>query len=233
MRKLIAIIALAGPALAEDRVTPQADDPLLIEAAWDWRPGDLVFRNGINAADDAIRQGLGLQWASVGVLRPSSGGPRGVFVEQTGGVTESMLYEYVEGLSPAEYAVYRPRALDADYDADAQMWVDPISHFALFIAYGAAFDEQLILGNGSFYNAELPYQGALNGGIVLGAPVALHRLTEGPDSMDASLRALLENHQYCRYELSFEDCWQHNLKDHAIVTTGIIIASGAVDQVFP
>ena len=206
---------------------------MMAEAAWDWRPGDLIFRNGINDMDESIRRSFGLEWASVGIVRPSSGGPRVAFVDQSSGVTENMLYEHVEGLSAGEYAVYRLRDLDPDYDPDGQMWPGPMVRFALFIAYGQPFDDQFMLGDGAFYNAELAYLSVLNAGIVPGAPVPLHSLVKDPKDLDAGFRKALQAHRYCRYELVFADCWTYNLRDQPIVTTGSLIASGVLDKVFP
>lgn len=93
----------------------------MAEAGWDWRPGDLIFRNGINDIDEAVKRSFGLRWASVGILRASSGGPRVIFASQSDGVTEEMLYEHVEGLSSDEYAVYRLRDLNPDYDPEELM----------------------------------------------------------------------------------------------------------------
>ena len=53
-----------------------------------------------------IRQAEGGTWASVGVMRPSSGDPRVVFVDQTEGVTERILYEITDTRASNEYAVY-------------------------------------------------------------------------------------------------------------------------------
>lgn len=209
------------------------DEAPMTEAAWDWRPGDLIFRNKINDIDEAIKRSFGLRWASVGILRASSGGPRVVYVERTDGVTEEMLYEHVEGLTTDEYAVYRMRDLDPDYDSNDLMWGGPMVRLGLSIAYGAPFDGNFMLGDGTFYNAEPPYASALNAGVVLGAPVQLHNLVEGPGDLDPEFRKLLEAHRYCEYELSFDDCWTHNLQDQAIVTTGSLISSGALDRVFP
>lgn len=206
---------------------------MMAEAAWDWRPGDLIFRNDINDLDESIKRSLGLEWASAGIVRPSSGGPRVVFVDQSSGVTEEMLYEHVEGLSPDEYAVYRLRDLDPDYDPEKQMWPGPTVRFALLIAYGQPFDDQFMLGDGAFYNAELAYQSALNAGIAPGAPVPLHRLVNSPGDLDDAFRKVLQGHRYCQYEPAFNECWTYNLRDQSIVTTGSLIASGALDRVFP
>lgn len=95
--------SLAGP-------EPDPDDtPLPAEVDWGWQPGDLIFRNGVNPIYESIKRSLGLKWASVGILRPGCGGPRVVHVDQADGVTEDLLYEYVERLSPGEYAVYHAR----------------------------------------------------------------------------------------------------------------------------
>ncbi|MDO5641802.1 MAG: hypothetical protein Q4G26_05355 [Paracoccus sp. (in: a-proteobacteria)] len=32
---------------------------IMAEAAWDWRPGDLIFRNGLDDIDEMIRQAEG------------------------------------------------------------------------------------------------------------------------------------------------------------------------------
>lgn len=205
----------------------------MAEAAWDWRPGDLIFRNGINDIDEAMKRSFGLKWASVGILRPSSGGPRVAYVDQSKGVSEEMLYEHVEGLSPDAFAVYRVRGLAPDDRPDDQMWPGPLVRFALFITYGQPFDTDFMLGDGAFYNAELAYQSALNAGFVLGNPVRLRDLVNDPDKLDPELHKILTTHRYCRYELSFDDCWTFNLQDQTIVTTDSLIASGLLDRVFP
>ncbi len=236
----VAALFLAAPVAAQnpqdDATAPQPDAAYaasMAEAAWDWQPGDLIFRNGVNAIDDAMRRSFGLKWASVGILRPSSGGPRVAFVDQSDGVTEVMLYEHIEGLSPDEYAVYRLRDLTPDDRPDAQMWPGPMVRFALFITYGQPFDTEFMLGDGKFYNAELAYQSALNAGIVPGKPLRLRDLIDAPGDMDPAFRKLLGGHRYCRYEPTFDDCWTYNLRDQAIVTTDSLIASGALEQVFP
>mgnify|MGYP000949322812 CR=1 FL=1 len=67
---------------------PGADyETLMAEAAWDWRPSDLIFRNGVNDIDEAMKRSFGLEWASVGILRASSGGPRVVYADPSDGVT--------------------------------------------------------------------------------------------------------------------------------------------------
>ncbi len=233
---LIGLLAILPcvPLWAQEAAAPGGDMAhVMAEAAWDWRPGDLIFRDGINPVDDAMKRALGLQWASVGILRASSGGPRVVFAGQTAGVTEEMLYEHVEGLSPDGYAVYRLRDLAPDYDPEELMWAGPMVRLGLTFAYGAPFDDQLALGDGAFYNAELAYVSALNAGIVAGAPVRLRDLLASPEAVEGDVRALLEGHRYCQYEPTFADCWAWNLRDQAIVTTDSLIESGALERVFP
>lgn len=226
---LVFIACIGAPVMAEQ---PDYAE-LMAEAAWDWRPGDLIFRNGVNEMDEAMKRSFGLQWASVGILRASSGGPRVVYADQADGVTEVMLYEHVEGLTPGDYAVYRLRDLDPDHDPQDQMGSGPMVRLGLTIAYGAPFDDRLVLGDGAFYNAELAYLSALNAGISLGTPVRLRDLAEGSDDLDPQFRTLLESHRYCRHALSFDECWTHDLQNQSIVTTGSLIASGALDRVFP
>lgn len=90
-----------------------------------------------------------------------------------------------------------------------------------------------MLGDGAFYNTELAHVSALNAGIVAGRPMRLGDLVEDPEALDDSFRKVLEAHRYCHYELSFADCWTWNLRDQAIITTDGLIASGALDRVFP
>ncbi|MFD1883262.1 peptidoglycan peptidase [Paracoccus pacificus] len=232
--------ALAAPAAGQDGGLPEpgAEQPdyaaMMAEAAWDWRPGDLIFRNDVNKIDDALKRSFGLRWASVGILRPSSGGPRVVFVDPEKGVTEDMLYAYTEGLSPDDYAVYRPRDLNPGYDPNADLMVaGPMAKFALSIAYGAPQDKQFLFANGAFYSAELAYESALNAGIVLGAPTRLGALLKDPKTLDPRLGDLLEAHRYCQYEQSLDDCRAVQLQELSLVTTDSLIASGALDRVYP
>ena len=216
--------------------TARADEPdydaLMAEAAWDWDPGDLIFRDGISPADAVVARALGLDWETVGILRASSGGPRVVFVDPAEGVTEVMLYEFTEGLGAADYAVYRLRGTGAA-DADTPIPAGPMVRLALSRAYGAPADPWLILGDGTFYGAELAYLAALNAGVALGAPVPLRDLAGPPDRMDAALRAMLQGHRYCQHELSFDACWADSLGAQGIVTTGSLIASGRLRRVYP
>lgn len=221
--------SLAGPELADPSWRPVLED-----AAWDWRPGDLIFRNGISELDEAMKRTFGLQWASVGIFRPASGGPRVLYVHQEHGVFEDLSYEHVEGLLPDEYVVYRPRDLNPGYNPEVDvMMAGPMARFPLSIVYGAPQDDQFLFGNGAFYNAELAYESALNAGIILGSPVRLRHLVDGPQELDPYLRTILEEHRYCRYQLSFDECWTNNLQDLSIITTDMLIASGALEQVYP
>lgn len=230
IKKALAFLLLLSPAAGADEVFHSEISP---EAAWDWRPGDLIFRNGVNSFDEAIKRSFGLEWASVGILRASSGGPRVVFAHQTDGVTEEMLYEHIEGLAPDEYAVYRLRDLDSDRDPDALMGSGPMVRLSLTIAYGAPFDRQFILGDGAFYNAELAYVSALNAGIAAGAPIPIRNLLDSFEDIDPELRDALESHRYCRYAQSFQECWTYDLGSQSIITTDGLIASGVLERVFP
>ncbi|MCB5410030.1 peptidoglycan peptidase [Pseudogemmobacter faecipullorum] len=236
-----ATFVLNVPAWAQDEDTMAGPEPgqpdysaVMTEAAWDWRPGDLIFRNGINEADEAVKRTFSLRWATVGILRPSSGGPRVVFVDHDNGVTEEMLYAFVDGLSGDDYAAYRPGQLDPDYNPETDvMTAGPMAKFALLIAYGAPQDNQFLFGNGAFYGAELAYEAALNAGIVLGSPARLGVLLNGPQDLEPELRQLLAAHRYCEYETSFDSCWETQIANLSIVTTDSLIASGALERVFP
>lgn len=206
----------------------------MTEASWDWQPGDLIFQNDVNETDDIFKRAFGLQWASVGILRPSSGGPRVVFVDEKTGVTEEMLDTYIEGRSSDEYAVYRPIHLNPDYNPSTDvMTAGPLAKFAVSIAYGAPQDTQLLFANGSFYGAELAYESALNAGIVLGSPIRLINLIGSMPDIDPQFRQLLEAHRYCEYEVSFESCWEGQVQNLSIVTTDSLISSGELTQVYP
>lgn len=148
---LLAIAFLSAPAHAEGTDWAMA----MAEAEWDWHPGDLIFRNGINDQDELLRDAEGGAWASVGILRASSGGPRVVYADQDQGVTEVMLYEFVDGLGPDDYAVYRIDALDPNRPGQ-QMQMGPIATYALTVAYGAGFDSHMLPDDDMFYNADCP-----------------------------------------------------------------------------
>ncbi|QDA36894.1 peptidoglycan peptidase (plasmid) [Paracoccus liaowanqingii] len=188
----------------------------------------------VNDSDEMVKRTLSLQWASVGILRPSSGGPRVVFVDMDSGVTEDMLDAYIEGLSRDEYAVYRPIHLNPNYNPNTDvMTAGPMAKFALSIVYGAPQDTQFLFGNGAFYSAELAYESALNAGIVLGSPVRLVTLLNSPQNLDPQFRQLLEAHRYCEYEVSFDSCWEGQVENLSIVTTDSLISSGALAKVYP
>lgn len=118
--------SLAGPELGQP-----GHYEMMKEAEWDWQPGDLIFRNGVNEIDETVKRALGLRWASVGILRASSGGPRVVYAHQERGVYEDMLFDYVEGLSSDDYVVYRLSGVDPGYDPQDQMGSGPLVRLAL------------------------------------------------------------------------------------------------------
>lgn len=226
---LAALLVLGDPLTAPAQEVDWAE--VMREAEWDWRPGDLIFRNGFSETDEMIREAEDADWSSVGILRAASGDPRVVYVDETAGVTEMMLVEYIDGLSPEDYTVWRIDALDVN-TADTQMEMGPVASYALLLAYGAPFDAVRMFGNGAYYNAELPFEAAQSFGVVLGKPVHLRDLgAENPE-----LRAkLLENWQdcrLCRYATSAEDCWSY-MGEVAIITPGALIRSGVMRQVWP
>ena len=201
------------------------------EAAWDWQPGDLIFRNGLSAFDDLIRQAEGGEWASVGILRAASGDPRVVFVDEAEGVTERMLYEYTEDLPPQDYAVYRIDALPG-VPVGEQMQMGPVASFALFTAYGAPYDRLRVFGNGAYYNAELPFEAALSAGVTLGKPLRLRELGSAEPALREKLLENWNDYRFCRSAASAEECWSI-MGDMAIITPGALIASGELRQVWP
>ncbi|WP_313353144.1 peptidoglycan peptidase [Paracoccus sp. (in: a-proteobacteria)] len=218
--------SLAGPELGQ----PGSYEAMK-EAEWDWHPGDLIFRNGVNDLDELIRHAEAGRWATVGMLRSSSGGPRVVYVDQSDGVTEVMLYEFVDGLSDRDYEVYRIESLDPNVPGE-QMEQGPTPRFALFIAYGAAYDSLMLLGNDGYYNAELPYVAALNFGVILGVPTPLEKLVTQSQMLRDALLLNWEAHPFCVVAASQEECW-NEIKEISVVTTGQIISSDAVTRVFP
>lgn len=119
--KLHGMIVAGAVALASAAMSDEPDwARLMAEAEWDWRPGDLIFRNGLNDADDVLKHASDAPWATVGILRASSGGPRVVYVDETEGVTEVMLYRFVEELTPEDYAVYRIESLSSTLEDGQQ-----------------------------------------------------------------------------------------------------------------
>ncbi|MCK5502034.1 MAG: peptidoglycan peptidase, partial [Tritonibacter mobilis] len=174
--KLHGMIVAGALSLASAAMSDEPDwARLMAEAEWDWRPGDLIFRNGLNDADDVLKHALDSPWATVGILRASSGGPRVVYVDETEGVTEVMLYRFVEELTPEDYAVYRIESLSSTLE-DGQQLQGPLARYALNVAFGAPFDVQFQLGNDAYYSAELIYEAAMSAGVKLAEPVTLASL---------------------------------------------------------
>lgn len=194
------------------------------EAEWDWLPGDLVFRNNLNAFDEIVRENESGKWASVGVIRLSSGGPMVVFVDEKEGVKETLLDNFIDGEA---YAAYRIDGLDDlrsnSYDAGPM---------AAGRYYGHAYDSDLIFENGKLYNAELPFAAALNAGVLLTTPKPLREITTPGAPLG---KALLEHRigQFpCVEADDLEMCWEW-LQDVAIVTPGSILSSPELQQVYP
>ena len=55
---LLAAITAVSPVYAQQTENARS---LMAEAEWDWRPGDLIFRNGLNGFDEAVRAAEGSQ----------------------------------------------------------------------------------------------------------------------------------------------------------------------------
>lgn len=200
---------------------------LMAEAAWDWLPGDMVFRNNLNDIDEIVRENESGAWASVGVVRPSSGGPVVIYVDEEQGVTETPLDLFIENEA---YAVFRVASLE---DVRAESYdPGPMALFAGILAMGMPYDAEMMFENGKFYNAELPFAAALNAGVMLVTPQPLRDVT----TMDAPLgQALLENRigRYpCIEATDREMCWGW-MGNLAVVTPGMILSSDAVEQVYP
>ena len=198
---------------------------MMAEAAWDWRPGDLIFLNDVNEFDELLRQAEGGKWGSVGILRPSSGDPRVVFVTQAGGVTEMILYEITDVRTGDDYAVFRIK------DAVPQ-GLGLLTNYSLLSAYGKPFDHQMLFGNGSFYNAELPFEAALSEGYIIAEPQRLADLTNVDSPLAKVILSGWQDHPYCVAALSEAECWEE-LKRIAIVTPDALLSSGALEQVYP
>lgn len=214
--------SLAGPELGQpDYAT------MMAEAAWDWLPGDFVFRNNLNDFDEIVRQNESGQWASAGVIRPSSGGPVVIYVDEKHGVKETPLDLFIANEA---YAVFRVTSLESvraeSYD------LGPMALFAGIVAMEMPYDTEMMFENGKFYNAELPFAAALNAGIMLVAPKPLREVT----TPEAPLgQALLENrigHFPCIEATDKEMCWGW-MRNLAIITPGILISSEALEQVYP
>lgn len=225
-------LALAFATLTVAPAAAEAPDwaSLMAEAAWDWHPGDLIFRNGFNDLDDLIRDAEGGQWASVAMLRAASGDPRVVYVDPDQGVTEMMLDEYIAGLGD-DYTVYRVTSLDPNRPG-AQMQMGPMASYALFSAYGAAYDPWMLTGADGFYNAKLPYMAALNFGVVLGQPVLLEELGAASPALRDALLADWQRHPYCPVAQDADACWAE-IKGIGVITPRVLMESDAVTRVFP
>lgn len=235
----LAAIASGTPLWAQDDDSlagPELGQPgyyeTMREAAWDWRPGDLIFRNGMKRRDELVRDAEGGRWATVGLLRAASGDPRVVYVDESLGVTEVMLDEFIHGLSGSEYAVYRIGRLDANSVPGRQMEQGPLMRYVLFIAYEHRYDPLMLLGRGGFYNADLPYIAALSSGVFLGDPVPLETLGDNNPALRADLLVNWQSHPQCRVQFTSEDCWEM-IKGTAVVTPRVLIDSPEVQQVFP
>lgn len=228
----LAIMACGLALLCAPVAAQQVDwTQVMREAAWDWQPGDLIFRNGQSDLDEMIRQAEGADWSSVGILRAASGDPRVVIVDEKEGVTERMLSEYIEGLSPQDYAVYRIDALDATAPGQ-QMEMGPVASYALFLAYGAPYDRLRMFGNGAYYNAELPFEAAQSFGVTLGTPIRLRDLGAANPALRDHLLTDWKDDRFCPYATSTEECWR-DMGDVAIITPGALIGSGVMRQVYP
>lgn len=230
---LIAMTPLVTAALVSPCLAQQGQDTrsMMAEAEWDWRPGDLIFRNDLNSFDDAVRAVEGSDWASVGILRASSGGPRVVFVDEKVGVTEVMLDVFIEDISSDAYGVYRVQGVETQLP-DGQHIQGPIATYSLFIAYGSPYDALVRFGNGRYYNAELPFEAALNAGVVLGAPKPIADLAFSGNEVWQRIMGDWENNPYCVAATTIDECWSFT-SDAAMMTAGVLIASSRLDQVYP
>lgn len=214
--------SLAGPELGSSESSASFE-----EAAWDWLPGDLVFRNGLNSFDEIVRDAESGEWASVAVLRPSSGGPVAIYVDEKIGVTETPLDYFIDG---GPYAVFRVNGMDAvatnSYD------LGPMAAFALVVAMEMPYDADMMLENGKFYNAELPFAAALNAGVALASPKPLRDLVTMETPLGQALLKGRIGHYPCIEATDEEMCWGW-MRNFAIVTPGMIVSSEAVEQVYP
>lgn len=229
MRHLLTALLLGVPLAAPAQEVDWVE--VMRNAEWDWMPGDLIFRNGLSTFDEMVRRAEGGDWASVGILRAASGDPRVVFVDETQGVTELMLSEYIDGLSPEDYAVYRIDALLGSAPGE-QMEMGPVASYALILAYGAPYDPLRMFGNGAYYNAELPFEAALSHGVTLGQPVRLDTLGQAHPPLRDRLLQNWQDYRLCRYATSVEDCWSY-MGRVAIITPGALIGSGQMRRVWP
>lgn len=229
----VTVVAFYSAAIAQDdaladlELVPQGSSTMPAEAAWDWLPGDLVFRNGLNNFDDLVRDAESGKWASVAVLRPSSGGPVAIYVDEQIGVTETPLDYFIDG---GPYAVFRVTgmedALTNSYDPG------PMAAFALVVAMEMPYDTDMMLENGKFYNAELPFAAAMNAGVVLASPKPLRDLAMMETPLGQALLKGRIGHYPCIEATDDEMCWGW-MRNLAIVTPGMIVSSDAVEQVYP
>lgn len=213
------------PALAGE--TGSMWQAAMAEANWDWRAGDLIFRSGLDPLDDQIAVAMGASFASVGVLRASSGGPRVVYVDPTDGVTEVMLFEFIEGLDDGGYSVYRLDAATVWGQADS-----PISYNALLVAYGQPADPYRLPGGTAYYGAELVSLAALGVGVTLGAPDRISTLADEAPNLRAAFLEGWQDHPYCGYVTTKTECWEI-IDDLALLTTASIMADPSLRQVYP
>lgn len=132
---------LAGPELGSSDYSARIE-----EAAWDWLPGDLVFRNGLNRFDEVVRDAESGEWASVAVLRPSSGGPVAIYVDEQLGVTETPLDYFIAG---EPYAVFRIRGLEEH--RSEEFHAGPMALFAGITALETPYDHEMLFENKKFY----------------------------------------------------------------------------------
>lgn len=228
------VIACYAPALAQDEDSlagPELRSPDytagIEEATWDWLPGDLVFRNGINSFDEIVRDAESGEWASVAVLRPSSGGPVAIYVDERIGVTEAPLDYFIDGVP---YAVFRVTGMDAALTNSFDL--GPMAAFAGIVAMEMPYDTDMMLENGKFYNAELPFAAAMNAGVVLASPNPIRELATLETPLGQALLNGKIGHYPCIEATDEEMCWGW-LRNLAIVTPGMIVSSDAVVQVFP
>ncbi|WP_406720790.1 peptidoglycan peptidase [Thioclava litoralis] len=236
MNRFFPLFAILLPMTFASALAAQETDwaAIMAETAWDWHPGDLVFRNGLNAFDDTLRQAQGAEWASVGIMRASSGSPRVVYADEVEGVTEVMVEQFLDGLDEGDYAVYRIEALDPNRTGK-QMEQGPIAEFVLRKAYEAPFDPWMQLGNGRYYNAELPYRAALAAGVDLGPLVPLRKVAARNDAVKALLLQDWRANPACQPESGITTkaaCWDA-IADGAVITTDGIRNSAAVTRIFP
>ena len=229
MKFCLPLIAILMPAALAAQEVDWAE--IMKEAEWDSRPGDLIFRNAMSEMDELVRQAEGGDWSSVGILRAASGDPRVVYVDGEEGVTEAMLYDYVAGLAPDEYAVYRIDELDVNTSGQ-QMTMGPVASYALFNAYGADHEWPGMFGNGAYYNAELPFEAAQSFGVTLGRPVRLSALVKTSPELREGLLERWKDYRLCRYSDTADECWEV-MGQIAVITPSALISAPEMRRVYP